>query len=912
MSFLLGMTVALGIGVSAICSHAVETPDIANPEEIAEHLSVVPEDDWISDSEARLSLAEVLSYRQNSWDEAAREMKFLLGTIPLDQTTLARLGDIAANIGHTKTACTLYDRALALRGATPELEIRYADRMSEWGDFYAAERIYRVYLKKNPESSETLNKLAKLLTSSERYEEAEGIHHQLTREKPDSAGALAELAKVKMREKDFTGALALVGRSIALAPDDPGMLNLKASILREARRFAEARNAYLLLSEHRAFMSEAYAGIARTYIDEGAIDSARPYAEKALALVPDDLEARLFKEWGRLMDEGHFRDLLAEYSSPRQLEQLGALYASRGYSEKAANCYKTALTHDPEYFPARLGLADMLASQHRYEQAIEAYKKLAADFPGNSKIRIGLARILGWSKHYDESIALYDNISRQNPADPVPTREKARTAVWSKKMDKAAEYYDTLLLPPVDRAVVLKLNLLADRDATGAIKEIAKTAHTSHENDAPYLHYEIVADALTRGKITDPAQRIELEQLLNSQLSYYRIQKEVFLERDAKLLTWEKRFIHALDRYDELIRFQPGNEEAIFDRGQVACSQGLNCQAQKSYEQLLSIDPLHNLASEALARSLLNRRPAIEASQSYWEEKGRGELSRIRRHKSIVGVTIPVFGAYNLSLAGNIWIESPKQREKNYTAHGHTLTFDGVINRYISGAISWTGKRYDMDSLGVKDTGSANLSLNLNDYLRLDLGYIRSDELYNNFGIRKGIQSDTYWTALSGNPIHNMTLSAKASYLKYNDDNEAAFAVLSAGYILSNHPRTFKISANGEYRNTRKANEYTHGTEERLIDIIHPYWTPKNYFGESLTLEWNHDLSRFFFCGGEQHYYDLKTTFGTDSESNLAARFEAEWHYEFNERWLVSLKGMIHRSREWDAIGGWLNMRYRF
>jgi hypothetical protein len=41
-------------------------------------------------------------------------------------------------------------------------------------------------------------------------------------------------------------------------------------------------------------------------------------------------------------------------------------------------------------------------------------------------------------------------------------------------------------------------------------------------------------------------------------------------------------------------------------------------------------------------------------------------------------------------------------------------------------------------------------------------------------------------------------------------------------------------------------------------------------------------------------------------------RFEAEWKYEFAQRWLLEAKGLVHRSPQWDADGLWLGLDLGF
>ena len=112
-------------------------------------------------------------------------------------------------------------------------------------------------------------------------------------------------------------------------------------------------------------------------------------------------------------------------------------------------------------------------------------------------------------------------------------------------------------------------------------------------------------------------------------------------------------------------------------------------------------------------------------------------------------------------------------------------------------------------------------------------------------------------------------------------------------------------------RNTSAASIYVPGPT-RLTNIIHPYWTPRDYLHAGLTVEWFHDLAKEFFVGSEEHFYDVRLTFGSDSESNPAVTWEADWHREWWDRWVVHAGLYLNFSREWDALGLNLKMARRF
>ncbi|MFH0802406.1 MAG: tetratricopeptide repeat protein, partial [bacterium] len=107
--------------------------------------TIVPEGARISNDEARLALARVLAREETTQAEARRIFQALLKERPDDPEVLAGLADLSLASGHAEECRDLYLRILVLEG-TEARRLDYADRMSAWGDFYGAERIYREFL----------------------------------------------------------------------------------------------------------------------------------------------------------------------------------------------------------------------------------------------------------------------------------------------------------------------------------------------------------------------------------------------------------------------------------------------------------------------------------------------------------------------------------------------------------------------------------------------------------------------------------------------------------------------------------------------------------------------------------------------------------------------------------------------
>jgi tetratricopeptide (TPR) repeat protein len=869
-----------------------------------------------SDREAAVELIRTYSRLGLSGDALAAAQA-MTERFPLDPDLLMELADVELGLGHAKRCSELYLKALEHSQNKEGVSLRYADRMNAWGDFYRAESIYRSYLEKHPQDTKVRLKLARCLMSSQRYDEAEGLYRLMLLDQSRNEEILLELARLKLEEKDFQAALSRVD---AILRDNPPRsillegLSLKGEILYRMGLYAESFSTYEQLSRYPGARVAAWLGMGKACLKQDKKEEAKAWFAKAQDLSPDQVEARFY---GAGVEKAFSRDFLRALLSSRKETPLtfvdwARIYASLGRNGVAIACYEEALKRDAACFPARMGLAEILAVDHRFDRAIDAFKELAREYPGDSKIWISLARALGWSKRYDESIKVYNEICRANPLDPVPRMEKARTAAWGKRMEEAEETYRALCEPPVDRQLLSALEPFRRGSYDPRLSELFDKIDGIDKRGSLYEGYETFSKGLSSLQPTlPPGQTRSLETVRLSLLPLYRIQKGAYLESRAKALAMNGRFTQAMDTYEELTAFRPGNEEAHFDYAQIQCALGLSDREADTYERLLTLDPLHGLAGMALERQQIRISPSVTGGYSYWKEEGRGELARIARQRADLSLDFPILSTYHLKVAGHRWVESPTRWDGNYQAYGYSVELNGVVNPYISGALNFTRKDYTSKGLKDEYLGFANLWFNLRDYARLGLGFDRRDELYNNFGVKQGIQADHWWAELISRITKRLEVRGMADIIYYTDDNRGQFYGLSIGYAFTDHPRVFKVMAAGEYRDTKHKDAYQYDGPN-LVDITHPYWTPQNYYAGSVTFEWNHDLSKLFFCGCEANSYDIRLTLGTDTEINPAIRVEGGWHYEFLGHWVLNLKGLVHRSKLWNAEALWASLQYRF
>lgn len=917
--------------------------------------TIVPEEDRISDSEALLALARLLAespatvvqaeehYRQllqlypagavvrleyvrflvrlGRSAAAAREMEAArrlvlpenhLPVSPAQREAIVGLADLEAELGHLRQCRDLYEQALRLAGSEQEeLALRYANRMNQWGDFLRAEALLRKRLQMEPENHDLWMALAEILANTQRYAEAEGIYGERLLLAPARIEVLFTLAKLKHAEGDYPAALHRVKEFLAKEPEHlEGRLLLGELLLRQPS-FQEAVDLFREMAVSSAAEFRVYIGLGRALQRAGRQEEARQAFNRGMELAPASSEARYYAAGAAArIQPGFLAGLLSDQDrSAMGLVAWGNLYGEHGETDAAIACYEAALGLDRACFPARLALAENLASRHSYDRALAELTLLEQEFPDNPKLLLTHARVLSWAREYDAALLLYGRLLSLEPANPVVRVERARTAAWGKRMEQAQALYAELWAKPVD--VELR-EALARKGQTSLVVEFSEPGKETAPGNGVFRLYENFAQELaTRESGMPHDQWLELALLRERLFGRYRIQKSAFLESQAKRLAWQKNNLQAREVYGELLAFQGGNQEALLDAAQVACVLGMCDEEGDAYQRLLVISPLHTLAETAMNRQQTRSNPAVGLDYGYWKESGRGELSRMERQRQEAVVELPIACRFRVQASLGQEEERTGLGSGPYRSERLGIRLFGPITPALRGVLGWSEKEYTRDGLPDLGAGQAELWYNLHDRMEVGLGVNRIDEIYNDFGLWQGVQADHWWGAINSDLGRRLRLETMAERLEYTDGNSGEQQSVALGYQLTDHPRMLRLIAEATHRDTRDANIFrTVGGETR--DIIHPYWTPQDYWSHGLTLEWYHDLAKLFLCGGEQHYYDVRLSLGNDSDQNPSARLELKWHYDLTAHWQGELKGLVHFSEEWDATGLWATVRYRF
>jgi hypothetical protein len=615
-------------------------------------------------------------------------------------------------------------------------------------------------------------------------------------------------------------------------------------------------------------------------------------------------EATRREEFIRLHAGERDHDNLPPPEPAYRVSELAGLYAAQGDFELAIRCFRAARRADPGYYPAWIGLAEFLAIAQRYEEAHREFDLLAAAFPENRQVLLKRARALGWGRRYEDSLAAYEQLRAFNPADPVPLLEQARVAGWAKERDRSAKLYAQRWQEPVDARLADSLGSLlvpfkgwAKDNSPLLLKWCEWAERPGLEKD--YMREDEPFAAVERFEADASALIAEVPECLANDLRRIRLelradfhlQRAFWLENRAKQLAWDRRWWRSEETYDRLLAVSPGNQEAFFDLSQVQAAQGLGDRERATLGRLLAIDGNNRLAGAALFRRERRSEPLVFGQLDFYRERGRDRLSGIHRLRTTLGGEAMLEDRFRFRGGLVQWREEPDSIPgARFHARGFTLGAEGVFTNWLVGSAEYTHKDDEGLGIGSVDTGGAQAWVPFKDALRVGAGVEVREELANEFAYFQGIRSTHRWIGAEAALSRRAEIAARAD-----------------------HPRTFKTTVTFETRETDEANIYQFGGPGgALSDITHPYWTPQDYRGVALTLEWRHDLAKDFFIGAQEHWYDVRVTFGLSNDSNQGVAWAADYVREWHDRWVLRLGAAQTFSEQWDDFRGQARLIFRF
>ncbi len=282
-------------------------------------------------------------------------------------------------------------------------------------------------------------------------------------------------------------------------------------------------------------------------------------------------------------------DLLARC----QLARLEGL--DKNYNE-AVRQYRIALSSNPNFIPALVGMARIDSRQGQLDTSLELYNRVLGFEPQNSEALSGKAFVLLWQKRYHQAHELFEGLHRRYPQDKEVQRglEEAQRGIESQafaiaeKSGNGSElrgyYRQQAAKNPKDvEALEALTSFSADtRNCSQSADFARKTMESS--NGAPAVQLALARSLRLCGKYPQA-------------VSYYRQYLESHpgskgvLYELGDTLRLAGRFPESLQVFRRLVQLDPANVDAQVGLGQSLAATGKYEEALACFNQVLEKNP---------------------------------------------------------------------------------------------------------------------------------------------------------------------------------------------------------------------------------------------------------------------------------------------------------------------------------
>jgi predicted TPR repeat methyltransferase len=255
-----------------------------------------------------------------------------------------------------------------------------------------------------------------------RLDEAEAGYRGILAAWPDHADALHLLGVIRHQRGDAAGAVASIGRAIAIRNDNYKYHYNLAIALQVQGRLDEAVTGYRAAVALAPAVTAVRVALAEALQRLGRLDEATAAYRDALAQAPED--ATLHFALGTLLQaRGELEEAEESYRCALDhrpdhaptLVNLGTVLHARGRLDQAATCHRRAVAAEPGFAPAHLNLGAALQAQGRLFDAVKSYRRVLTLTPNEATAHFNLGtavQAVGW---LEEAMRCYQDACRLAP-----------------------------------------------------------------------------------------------------------------------------------------------------------------------------------------------------------------------------------------------------------------------------------------------------------------------------------------------------------------------------------------------------------------------------------------------------------------------------------------------------------------
>ena len=285
---------------------------------------------------------------------------------------------------------------------------------------------------------------------------------------------------------------------------------------------------------------------------------------------------------------------------------LARLLARTGPTEEALAVIDGAYELDPDNARIAVLRARLRHRADDVEGALSAMVEFLGRMPDSGMARMAYARILVDAKRYDEARAQFEHLVAEEPDNDDARYALALLLVQTERLDEAAQQFERLAARPSRRDVAhYYLGRIAESEerVDDAIALYRRVRRGEHRLNAQIRVAVLYAQ---RGDLAAARRHLHGVRSVNSQeaVRIYRA--------EAGLLTRAERYEDAMAVFDASLEEFPGNPDLLYSRGMLAERMDRLDIVERDMREIISRDPDHADALNALGYTLADRTDRYE------------------------------------------------------------------------------------------------------------------------------------------------------------------------------------------------------------------------------------------------------------------------------------------------------------
>lgn len=279
-------------------------------------------------------------------------------------------------------------------------------------------------------------------------DQAAAAYRTVLAQAPEQGDALHMLGVLEAQRGNAPAAVELIGRAIAIDPNNPAAHNNCGNALRDLKRTDEALASFERALALKPDYAPALSNRGSVLRDLKRFDEALSSFDRALALNPDNVET-LNNRGNALRAVGRIEDALASYDRalalrPNNAEILnnrGNALRDLGRVDEALASYDRALALNPAYAEAFYNRANALGGLERYEEALASYDRALALRPAYAEACHNRGLTLRALNRWDDALASCDRALALEPDNADFLSSRGHILADLKREPEAIESY---------------------------------------------------------------------------------------------------------------------------------------------------------------------------------------------------------------------------------------------------------------------------------------------------------------------------------------------------------------------------------------------------------------------------------------------------------------------------------------